>query len=146
MEVIQQRLPWVDILRGFLILTVILGHAFQVGDYNDSALWNIIYSFHMAAFFVLSGWIGCKTEPLGANGIGRRARALLLPLAVWSVIKIAMTAPPSAYAERALLYISHPDCTYWFLYALFATVTVLELWKWLSSKLSVNQLYIIGGG
>lgn len=52
----KQRLLWIDALRGILILTVILGHALQHGDYYHRLPWNIIYSFHMAAFFAVSGY------------------------------------------------------------------------------------------
>ena len=55
-----KRLIWVDALRGLLILLVVLGHSLQFGDFHNRLSWNIIYSFHMAAFFVLSGYVTCK--------------------------------------------------------------------------------------
>lgn len=53
----NKRLLWADALRGLLILSVALGHSLQFGDYNNRLSWNIIYSFHMAAFFVVSGYV-----------------------------------------------------------------------------------------
>ena len=50
----RNRLLWADALRGLLILIVVLGHSLQHGDYENRISWNIIYSFHMAAFFVVS--------------------------------------------------------------------------------------------
>lgn len=92
---------WVDILRGFLILLVILGHAFQKGDYNNSIIWNAIYSFHMAAFFVLSGWISYKPNPLGINSVIKRAKSLIGPLVIWSIIKILIKFKPKEYLNQA---------------------------------------------
>ncbi len=45
-----RRIPWVDILRGFLMFFVIYAHTTTNQDIN-----NYIYSFHMPAFFLVSG-------------------------------------------------------------------------------------------
>lgn len=140
------RIVWVDVLRGFLILIVILGHAFQIGDYNNSTIWNMIYSFHMAAFFVLSGWIGYKPALQGRNKLLIRANSLLLPFVVWTVLKIVVTTSPSDYLKTFASCIMYPDNTYWFLYALFAVTLLIELYKYSSIKLSINGIWIIAIG
>lgn len=60
---LQNRIIWVDSLKGWLILLVILGHAIQstfgVECYNNH-IWNLIYSFHMPAFMAVSGWLTCR--------------------------------------------------------------------------------------
>lgn len=67
----KTRIIWVDSLKGFLILLVILGHAIQKA-YGDSCfdnkVFNLIYSFHMAAFMAVSGWLMYK--PCAALGGG----------------------------------------------------------------------------
>lgn len=45
----SERIEWCDIYRGLLILLVVIGHA--TGMFN-----RYIYQFHMAAFFVISGY------------------------------------------------------------------------------------------
>lgn len=45
-----ERLLWMDILKGLLILLVVVGHA--TGNYN-----RYIYQFHIAAFFMASGYV-----------------------------------------------------------------------------------------
>ena len=55
----KKRLIWIDSLKGWLMILVVLGHAIQssLGDACfQNHLWNIIYSFHMPAFMAISGW------------------------------------------------------------------------------------------
>lgn len=46
----KSRVEWIDILRGFAILLVILGH-------NNPPFMAYIYGFHMPLFFILSGYL-----------------------------------------------------------------------------------------
>jgi len=46
----QKRIEWIDIFRGLLIYLVVLGHCNNM----ESLFW--IYSFHMSAFFIISGY------------------------------------------------------------------------------------------
>ena len=55
-----ERLLWVDTLKGWLIILVVLGHALQCtlgSECDENHLWNIIYSFHMPAFMAISGYL-----------------------------------------------------------------------------------------
>lgn len=69
----QKRIDWIDIYRGILIILVVVGHA--TGKFNA-----IIYQFHMAAFFFISGY----TSKLDKKGFIEFATnkifTLLLPL------------------------------------------------------------------
>lgn len=62
----NRRIEWVDIFKGLLIIFVVLGHAAQGISSNEYLsddtgyvairfFKNMIYSFHMPAFFVASG-------------------------------------------------------------------------------------------
>ena len=49
----MNRIVWIDSLKGFLIILVVLGHAIQVvlgSECFNNHIWNYIYSFHMATF------------------------------------------------------------------------------------------------
>ena len=62
---VKARLIWVDSLKGWLMLLVILGHAIQSAlskDCYDNHLWNLIYSFHMPAFMAVSGWLAYRAN------------------------------------------------------------------------------------
>lgn len=58
-----KRSDWLDNLKGFLIICVVVGHFIESGiDYNSGtskALFVFIYSFHMPLFIFVSGML-CK--------------------------------------------------------------------------------------
>lgn len=59
----MKRLVWANSLKGILIVLVVLGHAIQntmKGDSFNNHLWNYIYSFHMAAFMAISGFLSYR--------------------------------------------------------------------------------------
>lgn len=63
----KARLEWIDSLKGFAILLVVMGHVIPWSIYEfesisktnpDSVLiWHIIYSFHMPLFMFVSGFL-----------------------------------------------------------------------------------------
>ena len=48
----NQRLHYIDIIKGIGIFLVVLGHV-----YRGNIIQNWIYSFHMPLFFIISGWL-----------------------------------------------------------------------------------------
>ena len=46
----RERIEWIDISRGILIILMVVGHS--TSQFN-----HYIYQFHMAAFFILSGYV-----------------------------------------------------------------------------------------
>lgn len=50
----KQRLDYIDAAKAIAIILVIIGHCYWVGAVPR--LRNIIYSFHMPLFFVVSGF------------------------------------------------------------------------------------------
>jgi len=68
----KSRIDWIDISRGYGILLVMLGH-----------LWhsNLIYSFHIPAFFFLSGFTHSTPKPNSSIGnlLIRRIKSILVP-------------------------------------------------------------------
>lgn len=51
-KVESKRIEWIDIAKGICILMMIVGHTVEFG----STIRNIIFSFHMPLFIVLSGY------------------------------------------------------------------------------------------
>lgn len=53
---VKERNRSVDTLKGLLILTVVLGHVL-LGSLDENPIRYLIYSFHMPAFFFISGYL-----------------------------------------------------------------------------------------
>lgn len=51
------RVEYIDAMRGFAILTVVIGHLIQRNIDNGTShpLFDLIYSFHMPFFFFICG-------------------------------------------------------------------------------------------
>ena len=137
----HNRIIWADALRGLLILIVILGHSLQHGDYENRLSWNIIYSFHMAAFFVISGYVGYKESYKMSSLIGK-ARQLLLPFISWTIIETLISGAGFLRIGNVLL---HPDTSYWFVYVLFIILSVFFLMVTISKKMGLNDNCLLLG-
>lgn len=138
----EKRLVWADALRGLLILLVVLGHSLQHGDYENRLSWNIIYSFHMAAFFMISGYVNYKSE-LSITTLKKRAIQLLLPFLTWTLLGAALS--PS-FTDSLISVALRPDNSYWFIYVLFVITLIHTLLTKLSKSLRISKIYTIGGG
>lgn len=71
----KPRIVWIDILRGGMMFFVVWGHCTARGDIE-----RYIFSFHMAAFFFISGLtfaFNRETDPL--KYLLKKARGLLVP-------------------------------------------------------------------
>ena len=80
----MQRLIWLDIAKGIAILLVIIGH---MGIPRTMS--NIIYSFHMPFFFLMSGFMFSTNRPLRQN-IVRETQKILYPYLTCSVIVLLL--------------------------------------------------------
>lgn len=77
----NQRLEWIDISKAIAIILMVVGHASI-----PEVLSNFIWAFHMPLFFVASGWTtNCEKYGLADFTI-RKARRLLLPFVIYSVV------------------------------------------------------------
>ena len=81
----SRNVPWIDAWKGWLILLVVVGHAAGavchmvegVDRQVCRGVYFLIYSYHMPAFFFVSGWLW---RDMGfADFIRKRTRRLLIP-------------------------------------------------------------------
>lgn len=98
----RELLP--DILRGFAIILVVLGHCIQEGSgelcreealYFSDKLYQFIYSFHMPLFMMVSGYLNWESMKKARSKkerrtlLARRASALLAPVFLWAAVDYA---------------------------------------------------------
>lgn len=83
------RQAYIDIARGILIICVVVGHIINFDYFVTGAIKSIIYSFHMPAFFIISGML-MKKEKLCAQSclvfIVKRAKRLLIPYVIFEIL------------------------------------------------------------
>lgn len=129
LKMTSKRLLYLDSLRGFAILLVVVGHLIQY-NYEDglaNPLFNIIYSFHMPFFFFLSGCSrsvyetikGVRIRNIKENikEIIAKFAALIIPSVVWTIMV------PNFFKREFSFHIAAIS-SYWFLNILFVIYVV----------------------
>lgn len=56
----MKRIAYIDSIKGFAILLVVMGHTFHDFKGINMAFIDFIYAFHMPLFFIISGYLGYK--------------------------------------------------------------------------------------
>lgn len=94
----QERIQWLDALRGIGIFLVVLGHS-----PITPALSFFVFLFHMPLFFFVSGCLfnAPGGRPCGPY-LGKRARALLVPYAWFSLLSVAALLLPPLVRGRPI--------------------------------------------
>lgn len=142
----REKLP--DILKGFAIILVVLGHCIQEGSgelfsvrslYFYDKLYQFIYSFHMPLFMAVSGylcWGSMKRAVTGTEKkelLKRRAFRLLMPIFLWTgadTIRSLIAGSGEQIFHPVTLLLSYfHDAFYnlWFLWAVFWCFLVVYL-------------------
>lgn len=83
------RIPYIDVFRGLLMLLVVLGHS--IGN-TDDIMNKVILSFHMPAFFMLSGM--CfhpkNSDYNSLMLLKKKSKGLLWPYITFSLISVLL--------------------------------------------------------
>lgn len=81
---LKERIQWVDIAKGFFILFIVIGHVF-----SDGVLRRYVFSFHVPAFFFMSGYCfnACKNKKDFVIG---KIRTIVVPYITFSLISILL--------------------------------------------------------
>lgn len=123
-----------NIFRGLIIIWVIIGHSYVSDSSIFGFLHDYAYSFHMNAFFMLSGFLmasklkRCTDFKSSINLIVDRAKRLMVPYFFFTVITYILKMFLESYANNklssniivdVLLSRNNPNGGLWFLYALF---------------------------
>lgn len=126
-----------DVLKGFGITLVVLGHCIQESysgaglDGNaffDDRLYQFIYSFHMPLFMLISGYYAwnsvqrAKTAQERQNMIARKCLYLITPIVVWKLFDFLYWSATGEYVYRGaglflLEFLTAVLANFWFLWA-----------------------------
>jgi len=159
----NQRIEYIDALKGFAIFCVIWGHSLQnlknSYDFFHNPIFEFIYSFHMPLFFMVSGFFFSSSLKLNFKDfLYKKSMQLLLPCVVWSIIIhcIMKFSAAIVYGDEyffsnwhvELKSILFPTRWSWFLRELFISYFIvyvsLKLLKkdWLACLLSIGFVLI----
>lgn len=119
----KERLDYIDKARGILIILMVIGHIWQSGFFFD-----VIYAFHMPAFFVISGILMHHTQsykkPFG-QFLKTKILAYGIPF-IWiellgvltDILRNGVTLNVKGYLYNTLTF-NFNDPNLWFLVNLF---------------------------
>lgn len=138
-----KRVGWIDFSKGGAIILVVFGHVSQGIEHSTRvaplpihhSAETIIYSFHMPAFFLISGILLSRSVFKPAPAFLRGIFATLVwPYLVWSIIGLAIGSYFSQFYQHPLVFswstlpslVWNPG-GFWFLYVLALAEMVVLL-------------------
>lgn len=117
----MDRDSYFDNLKGFLIISVVVGHFLNplIKD-SDFAKYiiTVIYSYHMPAFVFVSAYFGKH------NSFEKLFKTLLVPYAVFQVIYLILSH--AMWGRGGSLQFLQPAFSLWFLLSLFCWRAIID--------------------
>lgn len=144
-ELIKKRIEWVDTARGIGILFVMFGHC-----YLNTIFTFWFYSFHIALFFFLSGYIfSINTKYI--DFFTKKIKTLLVPYVFLALVTIFCNAilaltHSNSYDILIILKLYIVQCRYtplWFIPCLFIAEQLMYLMCYIKQKMRSEQFFII---
>lgn len=121
----------IDTLKGFLILLVILGHLIGSLRFSGPGVWNLIYTFHMPLFVLISGYFS-RRDIINVKNI-------IKPLLVFQFISIVILI--TLGNKFSISYFLIPHWTLWYLLSLIFWKLILQY----TPKKLINNPYVYLG-
>lgn len=142
----KDRIEWLDIAKGLGVLLVVVGHLW----YNClfPVVNQMIYSFHMPMFFILSGFVFKKGNSRFGTFVLKKAKRLLLPTFIFfvlgSIILIIADYPLTGIVKD--FFFLRGLCPYnapcWYFIALFQ-LSVISYFINLDKLSSISQAIVM---
>ena len=157
----REKLP--DLLKGFGIILVVLGHCIQIGSgttfnteslYFSDKLYQFIYSFHMPLFMMVSGYLSWGSMQRATSGkqrvdlLKRRVRVLITPVFLWItaeyLIKLIINLVNGNLPQKTFIfeYFYNIFNNFWFLWAVFWCFLIVFVMHYFFKDSVI--LYILG--
>lgn len=130
----KQRDTFLDFAKGIAIFLVVLGHVLEKSMEQRNGVYHFIYLFHMPFFFMLSGYLACRTTAFGGKFYLKKTRSLLLP---FFFVGMSFTVLNGQYR---IFFFDYFHNGYWFLLSLFCIWCLFAWAKGLAKKLKIKKL------
>ncbi len=126
----KERIYWIDVCKGFLILLVVIGHV--IASYRSAGMTNtfyqylscVIYSFHMACFVFVGGVLfNIKKDRTKLEQTKYKLISYGIPYVIFSFIWVMFKLIFSKYVNSSvdlkdfLLIVIYPISFMWYIYA-----------------------------
>ncbi len=132
----NNRIVYLDRLKGFTILTVIMGHLDEWSFALSGPIHQFIYSFHMHLFMFLSGFVISNAPDIKKSF--RKSIKYWAPFLTIGILKTVYSGDPLSY------FFSLPYKEgYWFLYVLGIFYFLMIPFKYCRKKITVLSAGII---
>ena len=141
----MKRIEYLDAIKGIAIILMVMGHviAWNYGDFKNiveynsaqpvnvkvgGVIWQLIYSFHMALFFMVSGFLSYKESGVEnvKNFLFKKTKRLLIP---WVF-------------TFGIIFLVRGSMGYWFLLSLFEMALVGYLYIMLQQVIHSRSFII----
>lgn len=129
----KQRDTFLDFAKGIAIFLVVLGHVLEKSMQQRNEVYEFIYLFHMPFFFLLSGYLACRSNVFNANFYLKKARRLLLP---FFFVGISFAILNGQYKNFFFDYFHNG---YWFLLSLLCIWYLFSFVKCLAERLRIRN-------
>ncbi|MCM1180019.1 MAG: acyltransferase family protein [Clostridium sp.] len=124
------RIEYIDIAKAMAIFLVLIGHTVD----SDTIWKNVLYSFHMPLFFLLSGMVinrekNYKTEFEWVSSLQKKFFKLLLPYLIWGCIYAEFSFKNLLfiiYGTRETLIAAGSLTSLWFIPVYFLASVMIE--------------------
>lgn len=167
----QAREEWIDVIKGFLIFLVVIGHCILTISADSILLKAIvifIYSFHMPLFFIMSGYLFNKKYNFNVFLL-KKFKSLILPYIMFIIVdslveilfgvysvKSFVENISAGYKDIVLMTTKSQYSSLWFLPAMFFGILIVygieknindKIIKWVISIfiLSLSQIWYKSG-
>lgn len=138
-----------DVIRGFAIITVIIGHCIQNGNgwyyFIDGAYWSnkvyqFIYSFHMPLFMLLAGWFAYYSIKKVEGDrkaqwklLGKRAFTYITPIFLWTlfeflrgeIMRVSQGEARTPMSTMFIWFVNYFITNLWFLWAVLICLIIV---------------------
>lgn len=143
----KKRLDYVDRIKGFAALLVIISHMVAQHTFlsNEHPIREIICSFHMSLFFFISGYMTNKIDKIEQNGgrnfIVQRIRSLIMPYIFWLFISPIFVSGVFPSSLDVLLF--YPNYYLWFLPLMFIFLVIYLVRHYVIKRIDIGLYGVV---